>query len=121
MSREQFQRAALVTLVVLLAALASDRLMAMMQPTCIDDRVRIARVHVTGPAIAAEEARRLGEEARRIGAEARRIAEEHRRIVEVHRHRTEERCEIEQELDREMAREMARAAEREQERFVVVR
>lgn len=117
MSREQIQRLALVTLVVLLAAVASDRLMAMMRPPCPDDPVRVTRVHVTGPAFAADEARRLGEEARRLGEEARRLAEEDRRLAEEHQHLVRERCEIE----REIAREVERNVQREVESFVVVR
>ena len=101
MSREQFQRLALVTLVVLLTALASERLMAMVRPPCAPHHDRLVHVRVHAPPMAelppmadlaalADVQAELAAEAQRMGEEARRLAEEHRRLAG-------ERCRIERE------------------------
>lgn len=111
MSRERFRRFALVTLLVLLAAVATDRLRALW-PLGFDGRHCNVHRHGAwhGPlpppppappmpppppaqaaafadahAALAEEARRAGEEARRLADEARRYAEAQRRRVEAFR------------------------------------
>ena len=117
MSREQFQRLALVVLVVLLAALASDRLMGMVRPPFGDHPDRCIRVRVSdvgvvvSPAVAplppmpplpgvqadvAAEARRMAEEARRHAEEMRQMAEEHRRMAEQQHQMMGDRCPVAQ-------------------------
>jgi hypothetical protein len=113
-SREQFQRYALVTIVVLLAALASNRLMGMTIPTFAHDRCERVRVHTMGPfamnvevpdfeipnvdvELAGIEAEVQAELAAELAAEARQMEEEARQMAEEHHRMAEERCRIERE------------------------
>ena len=80
MTKETFQRYALVTIVVLLAAIASQQVMAYTRSAIHHDHEMIIR-HVDVEFFAdeqrllADEARLLGDEARLLGEEARQMAE----------------------------------------------
>jgi hypothetical protein len=105
--REQFQRLALVVIVVLLAAVASDRLARMVQPAFAQDPFAFAHevefVHEMDfelpdhelVRIEAEVQAELAAAAQEMEAEARRMAEEAQRMAEEHRRMAGERCEVE--------------------------
>ena len=109
--RERFQRLALATIVVLLATIATNRLVHAVQSPFTGERFAQVQDHATWdddctpsrPHIAfemSESARALAAEARRHAAEARQAAAEQRRMVR-------DRCEIEREIEREFEHEMA--------------
>ena len=75
MTKETFQRYALVTIVVLLALICSQQLTAYARSAIHHDRNVIMR-HVEVE-LFADEQRLLGDEARLLGEEARRMAIEH--------------------------------------------
>ena len=115
LSREQFQRLALLTIVGLLALLATDRLMATVaHPFHAHERLVVfetpgAEVAAVEARIMAEEGRMMAAEARMLGEEARRMGEEARRHAERLRHRLEDhregfRCDVdvEHEFDRDV-------------------
>ena len=118
--RERFQRIALATIVVLLATIATNRLVHAVQPAFSGDRVAQAHTHEAwhwdddcAPSRdhvhheVAAVAREVADEARRMADEARRVAEEHRRVVREHRHHGEERCRVEREIERAVETELA--------------
>ena len=109
MSREQLQRLALVTIVVLLAALASERIMTMIRPSCHAERFVHVRVHEAVPPVPpvpplppSVEAHEMAAHARHLGEEARRMAEAHRRMAEEHRRLLAERRTLERRIEREV-------------------
>lgn len=80
MSKETFQRVALVTVVVLFATVASQQLMAFAQRAIYSDhdhhsaRVVDVQVHADEHRIIVQEQRELAEEARQLAEEAREMA-----------------------------------------------
>jgi hypothetical protein len=103
--RERFQRFALVTILVLLAAVASDRLTRLVQPAFAHDPFahEFEHVHAMEVELPAHELAQIEVEvqtglaaaAQEMEAEARRMAEEAERMAEEHRRMADERCVIE--------------------------
>lgn len=109
--RASFQRFALVTIVVLLALVASNHLTRLVQPVFAHDSFayahgmedfalsdyELAEIEAEVQAELAAQAQQMEEEAHRMAEEARRMADEHRRMAEG------QRCEIERQAERARA------------------